>query len=205
MEIVDKLVHAAPDNQVAKDLLADVFEQLGYQYESTSMRNVHLAAANELRSGITKGASFKSAGPDVITAMTTQQWLEALAIRVDPAKAEGMDFTINLVTPDNGETYVVEMSNATLTAIEGYQADDADTTITVDRADLDRVMTGETTLAALIDDGTASLEGSRGPFDRLRSTLVQFDPLFEIMPGTKEVVGEIADQPFEQDVPYVGE
>jgi hypothetical protein len=34
---------------------------------------------------------------------------------------------------------------------------------------------------------------------------VQFDPLFEIMPGTKEVVGEIADQPFEQDVPYVGE
>jgi alkyl sulfatase BDS1-like metallo-beta-lactamase superfamily hydrolase len=205
MDIVDKLVHAAPDNQGAKDLLADVFEQLGYQYESTSMRNVHLAAANELRSGITKGASFKSAGPDVITAMTTQQWLEALAIRVDPAKAEGMDFTINLVTPDNGETYVVEMSNATLTAIEGYQADDADTTITVDRADLDRVMTGETTLAALIDDGTASLEGSRGPFDRLRSTLVQFDPLFEIMPGTKEVVGEIADQPFEQDVPYVGE
>jgi alkyl sulfatase BDS1-like metallo-beta-lactamase superfamily hydrolase len=96
-------------------------------------------------------------------------------------------------------------ADATLTAIEGYQADDADTTITVDRADLDRVMTGETTLAALIDDGTASLEGSRGPFDRLRSTLVQFDPLFEIMPGTKEVVGEIADQPFEQDAPYVGE
>ncbi len=54
-EIVNKLVYAEPNNQAAKDLLADVFEQLGYQKESPSVRNSFLAAAYELRSGIPGG------------------------------------------------------------------------------------------------------------------------------------------------------
>ena len=33
-EIVNKLVQAEPQNQAAKDLLADIFEQLGYQQEN---------------------------------------------------------------------------------------------------------------------------------------------------------------------------
>ena len=51
-EILNKLVYAEPDNQAAKDLLADVFEQIGYQRESPSVRNSFLAGACELRSGI---------------------------------------------------------------------------------------------------------------------------------------------------------
>jgi linear primary-alkylsulfatase len=77
------------------------------------MRNVHLAAANELRSGIAKGGAFKSAGPDVVRAMTTEQWLDAIGIRVDSGKADGMAFTINFVTPDNNEKYIVKMSGGT--------------------------------------------------------------------------------------------
>ena len=64
MEIVNKLVYAEPANQTAKDLLADIFEQIGYQKESTSVRNSFLAAAFELRSGMTlvrhgTGRAFK--------------------------------------------------------------------------------------------------------------------------------------------------
>ena len=64
-EILNKLVYAEPQNQAAKDLLADAFEQFGYQQESPSVRNSFLAAALELRSGIPEGASPKTtAGPD---------------------------------------------------------------------------------------------------------------------------------------------
>ena len=38
-------------------------------------------------------------------------------------KAEGLQFTINLITPDNGEKFIVELSNATLTNIEGFLAE----------------------------------------------------------------------------------
>ena len=50
-EIVNKLVQAQPQNQAAKDLLADIFEQLGYQQENPGLRNSYLAAAYELADG----------------------------------------------------------------------------------------------------------------------------------------------------------
>ena len=40
-----------------------------------------------------------------------------------------MRFIINLVTPDNGEKHLVELSNATLTNIKGFQASKPDLTI----------------------------------------------------------------------------
>ena len=60
MEILNKLVYAEPNNQAAKDLLADVFEQIGYQKESPSVRNSFLAAAYELRSGMPGGVPPKT-------------------------------------------------------------------------------------------------------------------------------------------------
>ncbi|WP_425905240.1 alkyl sulfatase C-terminal domain-containing protein [Nitrobacter sp. TKz-YC02] len=68
--------------------------------------------------------------------MSTEQWLDFIGISLDPKKADGMQFTINLVTPDNGEQYAIEMSNATLTNIRGFQAKNPTLTVTVNRADL---------------------------------------------------------------------
>ena len=59
-EILDRLVFAEPDNQAAKDLLADVYEQLGYQQENSGLRNAFLAGAYELRSGIPAGRVAES-------------------------------------------------------------------------------------------------------------------------------------------------
>ena len=168
-EIMNKLVFAEPGNQDAKDLLADVFEQIGYQQENPGLRNSFLAGAFELRSGIPSGASPKTAGPDVIRAMTTELFLDFIGIRMDSKKAEGLDFTINLVTPDNGEKFAVELSNATLTNIEGYQADDAELTITINRTDLEDTMTGVTSLNEQIESGTAKIEGDKQVFDQLVS------------------------------------
>jgi alkyl sulfatase BDS1-like metallo-beta-lactamase superfamily hydrolase len=184
-EILNKLVYAEPGNQEAKDLLADTWEQIGYQQESPSVRNSFLAGALELRSGIPGGVPPKSTGPDLIRAMDTGLWLDFLAILLDSRKAEGQHFRINLVTPDNGERFAVELSNATLTSIEGQQAPDADLTITVNRADLEQVMMQRSTFQQLAAAGKASFVGDPGVFARLQGMLVQFDPTFEILPGTK--------------------
>jgi alkyl sulfatase BDS1-like metallo-beta-lactamase superfamily hydrolase len=184
MEILNKLVFGEPENQAAKDLLADVYEQIGYQKESPSVRNSFLAGAFELRNGIPSGASPKTAGPDMIRAMTTELWLDFMAIRLDSKKAEGVEFVINLVTPDNGEEYVVELSNATLTNIKGFQDKDADLTVTIDRADLVQTMMGAVSFDDQIEAGKAKLVGDRKPYDQLKTMLVQFDLGFEILPGT---------------------
>ncbi len=184
-EILNKLVYAQPGNQDAKDLLADSFEQYGYQQESPSVRNSFLGAAYELRSGIPDGASPKTAGPDVIRAMTTELFLDFLGIRMDAEKTEGISFKINFVTPDNGEKFVVELSNSALTNIEGFTADDADLTLTINRSDLEEVMTGAKSLDDQIKEGVARLEGDAGILGQLKSAMIHFELGFEIMPGTK--------------------
>jgi alkyl sulfatase BDS1-like metallo-beta-lactamase superfamily hydrolase len=185
MEILNKLVLAEPANGQAKDALADCFEQIGYQQENPGLRNSFLAAAYELRSGIPQGTAVESSSPAVIRAMSTELFLDFLGIRMDPRRAEGLAFVMNLVTPDNGERFVVELSNATLTNIQGYTAENADLTLTIDRADLELTMAGLKTLDAQLADGTATAEGDLAVLGQLAALMVDFDPRFEVMPGTK--------------------
>ncbi len=191
-EIVNKLVQAEPQNQAAKDLLADIFEQIGYQQENPGLRNSFLAAAYELRTGIPQGETANSASPDVVRAMSTELFLNFLGIRMDSRKAEGMRFTLNLITPDNGEKFIVELENATLTNIKGFQADKPDLTLTINRSDLEQTMMGAKTLEAQIADGTAKIKGDANILKQLASTMVDFDPRFEIMPGTRAKPMQVA-------------
>jgi alkyl sulfatase BDS1-like metallo-beta-lactamase superfamily hydrolase len=184
VEILNRLVYAEPKNQPAKDLLADAFEQIGYQKESPSVRNSFLAAAFELRNGLPAGVPPKSTGPDTIRAMTTELWLEFLAIRLDSQKAANARAVINLVTPDNGESFVVELGNATLTSIKGHQSRSPDLTVTVARRDLETVMGGKATFDDLLTAGKARFDGDRAVFDTLRGLLVEFAPTFDLIPGT---------------------
>jgi alkyl sulfatase BDS1-like metallo-beta-lactamase superfamily hydrolase len=185
-EILNKLVYAEPQNTLAKDLLADVYEQVGYQKESAGVRNSFLAAANELRNGMPKGVPPKTAGPDMIRGMSTELWLEYLGIALDGSKVADQHFVMNLKTPDNGEEFVVELSNSTLTNIKGQQAKHPDLTITLDRAALEGVMARQTSLAQLVASGKATLEGDHKPFQQLMAAMTPFTPDFELLPGTKQ-------------------
>jgi alkyl sulfatase BDS1-like metallo-beta-lactamase superfamily hydrolase len=78
----------------------------------------------------------------------------------------------------------VELSNATLTNIEGRQAVNPDLTITLNRSDLNRVMRGVSSFDDLIREGKAAFVGNRKPFDQFCGLLVPFTPDFEVLPGT---------------------
>ena len=203
-EILDKLVHAEPENEIAKDLLADVYEQIGYQKESPSVRNSFLAAAFELRHGMPSGASPKASGPDVIRGMSTELWLDFLAVRLDTSKAEGKHFIVNFITPDNDEKYLVELSNSALTNIKDIQSPNADLTITINRSELNDVMMGETSFDDKIKQGKAKLKGDRKPYDELGTMLTTFTMDFELLPGTlPDDAGAASanENPFRQKVP----
>lgn len=174
-------------------LLSPLFRGI-FQLNSPLFRVSFLAAAYELRNGFPSGVTAQTVNPDAVRAMSTELLLDFIAIRIDSRKAEGMKFTINLVTPDNGEQFAVEMSNSTLTNIKGFQAKNPDLTITINRSDLELIMAGLTTFPALIGEGNVKLEGDPKPFEQLRSLLVEFTPDFEIMPGTKPAKASISPE-----------
>jgi alkyl sulfatase BDS1-like metallo-beta-lactamase superfamily hydrolase len=184
-EILNKLVQAEPQNADAREMLADAFEQLGYQQENPGLRNSFLSGAYELRTGIPTGETASSSSPEVIRAMSTEQWLNFLGIKLDSRKAGDAAFTINLATPDNGERFVIELAHGTLTNIQGYAASDADLSLTLNRSDLSDVMSGVATFEALVAAGKVEIDGDIGVLGQLAGMMGAFDPLFEIMPGTK--------------------
>ncbi len=185
-EIVNKLVYAEPESKEGKNLLADIFEQIGYQQESSSVRNSFLAGAYELRSGIPEGVPGAASGPDLLRALSTEMFFDYLAIRLDSTKVEDVEFVANLYHPDTEERLVLELSNATLTTQPGFEAVEPTVTVTIARADLEDVMLGTVTFAEQITVGKATVEGDTSNLVSLFEALIDFDLLFEMMPGTAQ-------------------
>ena len=137
----------------------------------------------------------------MIRAMSTELFLNFLAIKMDSRRAEGLEFIMNLVTPDNGERFVVELSNATLTNIAGLPGRGR-------RPDAD----GEPRRPRDGDGGQCNARGAAGRRARrqaegdlailaqLAGLMVEFDPRFEIMPGTKLRTELPEMEPFVGDV-----
>jgi alkyl sulfatase BDS1-like metallo-beta-lactamase superfamily hydrolase len=80
-------------------------------------------------------------------------------------------------------------------------AEDPDLTLTINRSDLELTMMGAKTLEAQIADGSATVDGDASVLQQLASTMVDFDPRFEIMPGTKVRDTELeTSDPYEADL-----
>jgi alkyl sulfatase BDS1-like metallo-beta-lactamase superfamily hydrolase len=118
--------------------------------------------------------------------MSTELFFDYLAIRLDSRKLGDAKFRMNFKTPDTGEQFVVELSNATLTTISGFQASDADVTVTVNRSDFERVMMQQSTLQDLIISGMAKTEGNPQVLAPLMANMTTFTPDFEVLPGTAQ-------------------
>src|SRR3984893_17531880 len=115
-----------------------------------------------------------------------------------------MKFVMNLDMPDIKEQYLVEMSNDTLTNIKGRLANNPDLTMTLNRSDLETMMTGQANLDSLISSGKVKLAGNSTVLADLRSVLVQFNPAFQLMPGTVKGLSPVQSaqsNPFEQPEP----
>ena len=187
VEILNKLVYAEPDNEAAKELLADHFEQIGYQQESSSVRNSFLSGAYELRSRIPSGVPAALSGPDVLRALTTEMYFDSLGIRLDSTKVEDASFVANLNHPDTGEHFVVELSNATLTVQAGFQSPSPTVSITINRSDLEDVMLGSVTFIDQMATGVAMIDGDASGIQALFGALVDFKLTFEMLPGTAAI------------------
>lgn len=179
---LNKVVMANPGNNTARQLLADTYEQLGYQSENAGWRNIYLTGAQELRVGIQAGTP-KTASADVISEMDMPTLFDFLAVKIDSIKAAKQGLvTMNIVTPDDNRILYVEMSNGNLSNIEVTKPKPADATLTVNKADVTRILMGQTKLKTLLSDGTARLSGDNTAFNKIASSLVEFKPDFEIVP-----------------------
>ena len=185
---VNKVVQVEPDNLKARALLADAYEQMGYQAEGAGWRNIYLTGAQELRIGKLSPGAPKSASADVLSEMDVSMLLDYIAVQVDAIKAQHTPFTMNVVMKDTNEVYFVEMSNGNLSNIQVDKQRKADATITLDEDGFNQILLGKERLVNLIDAEKATLEGDDEALSKLIGSLVKFDPDFEIVPFSDKSV-----------------
>ncbi len=116
-DLLNQLVFADPANQAARALLADSYEQQGYQAESAIWRNQFLSAARDLRQGY-KPSGVNTQSQDMIAAVPTQLLMDSMATRYDPARL-ATPLAINLELTDRKETVGIDAGKTVLLARVG--------------------------------------------------------------------------------------
>jgi alkyl sulfatase BDS1-like metallo-beta-lactamase superfamily hydrolase len=180
-EVVNHVVFAQPEHSAARALQADALEQLGYQSEAGTWRNLYLTGAQELRDGTLDLPLPSSASPDAIKAMSLDLFFNYLGVRLNGAKAGGAHLALNWVFTDTGEKVALLLSNGALSHVIGRTHEIADATVTLTRAALNRFILGESSLDDEAKSGDITVEPELGPLDQLLGLLDEFSLWFNII------------------------
>ena len=187
-QAVSHLVFAEPDNQAARAMLADTFEQLGYAAESSTWRNAYLFGAQELRQGMPPTPGRPPMARETLAALRTEQLWDVLGVRLNGPKAEGRHIVLNWRFTDTGETFVLNLDNSALTYTEGVQSDKADASFSLARATLDEVIAKQTSFPEAVGAGKIEVGGNPMRLAELMGLMDEFPRMFEIVEPKRTVV-----------------
>lgn len=172
-ELLKQVIAANPGDQVAKNLQADTFEQLGYQAESATWRGFYLTGAKELREGVHKFSHGSTVSPDTIKGMTVEMLFDYMAVRLDSDKAAGKDISLNF-NLENGDNLNLMLNDSVLNYRQTLLPK-ADTSFYMSRLDLHNVLTGQAKMADLIKAKKVKVIGNAAKFDEIIACLDKFD------------------------------
>ncbi|WP_417513273.1 alkyl/aryl-sulfatase [Minwuia sp.] len=187
-QVLYHVLFADPNNQQARHLAADAFEQLGYQAESATWRNAYLYAAQELRHGVVKLPPRPVLSPDLLGAVATTTLFDFISVRLDPEKALGKRWQINWRMTDRDETVCQTLANETLTHIMDKQAASPVATASLPREVLVGIIVGKISVADALKTGSLSIDGDADAVTGLFAMLDTFEMQFDILtPGPEHL------------------
>jgi alkyl sulfatase BDS1-like metallo-beta-lactamase superfamily hydrolase len=178
-QLGNQLVFAEPDNVPGRNAQAEVLEQLGYQSENATWRNMYLTGAMELRNGVPQHAG-SSASVDMMRAMTPDMFFDYLAIRLDSEKAVGHDLTLNWTFEDQSKDFNLTLRNGVLTHRTGLNPA-ADASVSLSKATLEQISLKQLDFPTAIQKGLIKLQGNGKKLGELLGSVDSFSPQFNIV------------------------
>lgn len=178
-QLGNQLVFAEPDNVPGRNAQADALEQLGYQSENATWRNMYLTGAMELRNGVPQHAGSSVSG-DMVRAMTPDMFFDYLAIRLDSEKAVGHDLTLNWTFEDQNKDFNLTLRNGVLTHRPGLNSA-ADASVSLSKATLEQISLKQLDFPTAIQKGLIKLQGNGKKLGELLGSLDSFSPQFNIV------------------------
>jgi len=180
-ELLNKLVFADPNNQNAKNLLAQTYDQLGYQSESAPWRDIYLSAATELRQGKSKNKLEASHMANILQKTPSEYFMHAVSVNLDGEAAEDVKLMLNLSFSDTGENFIITINNSVFKYKKSAPDPNATATIRISIAlFIDLITQKEHPAMALFND-RFQFEGSKLDFLKFLRLMKKPDGHFNIV------------------------
>ncbi|TKV69642.1 MBL fold metallo-hydrolase [Marinobacter panjinensis] len=160
-ELLDQVVFADPDNRDARALLANVYDQLGYQAESGPWRDFYLTGAYELRHGAPEEGIKPAMMREVLLHTPVSLFFDSMAVRLNADDAEGKSTTIKVTFTDLQESYLLTLQNSVLHHRKISDDTSADATLKLTRPLFVDILVGNAGLKELLFSDDLSFEGSK--------------------------------------------
>jgi len=160
-ELLNQVVFAEPQNDEAKHLLANVYDQLGYQAESAPWRDVYLTGAYELRHGAPEEGLKPAMMREVLLNTPVARFFDSMAVRLKAEDAEGEHLSVKITFTDLGESYLLTLQNSVLHNRLTGPDTPADATLRLTRPMFVDLLVGNAGLKELLFSDDISFEGSR--------------------------------------------
>lgn len=178
--LLNHLVFADETNTAAREMLASVYTQLGFQAEAGTWRNIYLTGAQELRTGVMK-VSPALFNREFLAATPTSMLLDFAAVRVDPEKAVARPFLLNLELVDRKERHLITVENGVLVHEQGIQDPRAEATARMSLEDFLVTVFLKVPVGIKIAKGDIRIDGDREVYDALVDLIEPVDENFPIV------------------------
>jgi linear primary-alkylsulfatase len=180
-ELLNHLVFAEPGNGRAKGLLANTYDQLGYQAESAPWRDVYLSGAYELRHGIPDQVVDMALMVDVLKRTPVDKFFQSMSVRLDQDKASGVDMVVAISFSDLGKSYRLSVNNSVMHYRETDASDPANASLVLSHDLFVRMLTGTVGLRETLTSDELSVDGSVIDLVRFFTLFGPADGLFTIV------------------------
>lgn len=179
-ELLNHVVMANGDAE-AKDLLAHAYDQLGWQAEPSTWRNIYLTGAKELREGVGAPRANPASQMATLANLPVSSLFDLLAVRLNAEKAAGQKLKLAFVLSDTGERTYVTIENGVLIHEQIAAPGPVDATLTVTRADFLGSIFGGQPLPPKVASGAAKVEGDASALLKLSQWMDPPNPVFPIV------------------------
>lgn len=168
-ELAHNGVFADPADKVSRKLLADSYEQLGYQSESAIWRNIYLTGAKELRQG--RPDTYVESGPNYLMMATPlSDFLDLMETTLVPEKAGEAKLGFNILETTSGQRFAITLENSVIVSEAGQTVLGAPT-LSASKPVLLGILFGKVPLDAMVTGGQAKLEGDGAGIRQLTGML----------------------------------
>lgn len=172
--LLNHVVFADPEHRGARRELARLYTELGQASENAVWRNFYLSGAQELREGV-RDSPTTVASADMLMALSVDQLIDSVAIRVNGPKAWDLTLRMDWSLPALGKVWHLTLRHGVLTYRSDTKRDaEAGVTLTMTKPQLLAMLGGKGL-------GDIKVEGDASLLTDLLGVVEKPDPRFAII------------------------